>query len=375
MGNPGLVRQEDLPGLQYLRGIAALWVVIFHISMQASAAHAGRTIHNLCSGVDIFFVISGFIMVYSTRAGQKNSAGQFLYKRFIRIAPLYWALTIFMIALLMVAPSLVKSSSLTASHAAASLAFVAWLNPATRVTYAPLVTPGWTLNLEAAFYLCFAFGIMFGRGPRSTVALAAALPLIAGLVGSFLDLRGVAGFYTNSMVLEFAFGMVIGYQFLARPIATRPGVAWSLLTATLGILLCMPRFDTIPRGILFGIPAAMVVFAGTLLRQDRVPFLHRLGDMSYSLYLSHFFVLSAVAQVARYLGLLGPRSNMILFYPAAFCLSLLVGYFVWNWIEVPVGRYFATHGRWSGRQARGILRSGPFEQPCQPGGALLPVRD
>ncbi len=105
-GHAKVANRKDLQGIQYLRGLAAMMVVVYHLSLQLNSINGAREFQTLQSGVDIFFVISGFIMMYSTSGGTKITASEFLRRRLVRVAPLYWAATIFIVAMLLFAPQI-----------------------------------------------------------------------------------------------------------------------------------------------------------------------------------------------------------------------------------------------------------------------------
>jgi exopolysaccharide production protein ExoZ len=297
--------------IQYLRAIAAILVVALHSSIVIRRDHAPEfpmfTMGEF--GVDIFFVISGFIM-WTIAAEKPTTPAAFLERRVIRIVPLYWAITI---------PTAFVSTDAGLNFVAPDLGSLArsfffipeWNEKLAMVT--PIVFVGWTLNLEMFFYAVFAAALYLP--PRARL-VAVALLLLA-LASSRL-LIGVSdhpavNLYTKSLVGEFAFGMLLGYAFqkgFARGGA--PG-DWRL-----GILLIALGVAAIPfregltqaRLIHFGIPALMIV-AGALLLERRlarrpVRLLRFLGDASYSIYLVHIM---AQAVSLKFIGpLLGATS-------------------------------------------------------------------
>jgi len=336
-GDPPVARpRADLAGIQYLRGVAATLVVVYHVFLQMGAATAGASLETFRAGVDIFFVISGFIMVYSTGCGAGTTPLQFLRRRIVRIVPLYWAMTLFMIAVLVFAPQFVKTSKLAWDHALASLAFVARLNPATSASYIPLVTPGWTLNLEMMFYAVFTLALLVaGSGAR--LILAASLPIVLlAAIGLTADPPGFAGFYTDPIILEFVFGMVVGLLFMRGRIRLSLVPATMLGVLALALLLIPPESTLVPRPVRFGLPALAVVVAALAPGWPKVPALHRLGDASYSLYLTHFFVLSALVQLWRRLHLFAMPGGALLLFPVGLVACIAVGVLSWRYVETPL---------------------------------------
>lgn len=283
--------------LQYLRAVAAIMVVAFHAG--ETLAHMGPGPSGLSftvglAGVDVFFVISGFIItVTSSRNGTTPS--EFMLKRFIRIVPLYWLLTGLIALVALIMPQMLGSTVLDARHFAASLLFLPWQHPVIDARL-PLLIPGWTLNYEMMFYTLFAAALFLPKSWRLPSMLAVLFWL--ALIGRLVNPESIAGFYMHPIILEFAAGMVIA-ELWTRGVAVPRGLAFAAITAGF-VLLWLGTGSTLPRLIGSGLPAAMIVagavFAET--RRDkrgfRLPLL--LGDASYSIYLSHVIVLPVLAK-------------------------------------------------------------------------------
>jgi exopolysaccharide production protein ExoZ len=288
--------RETLYGIQYLRAFAALAVVVFH-----AAERTGHAFAIGAAGVDVFFVISGFIMWVIVER-RPVSPGRFLAERIRRIVPVYWLATGVMVAggLAGLFPNLV----LTAGHVAASLFFVPARSPSSGQLW-PVLVQGWTLNYEMFFYLIFAACLMLRPRIRFAVMAAVFCLLVAiGLVVQSAASLLVA--YTRPIILEFVAGMGIARLWLAGRI---PGwrLAFGLLAigllgfAAIGILR-LP-FDEWTCG-----PLACALVYGTAALERRggiarlsVPAL--LGSASYSIYLWHTFAVSLAARVGPMLGL------------------------------------------------------------------------
>src|SRR5262249_55839896 len=134
--------------------VAALLVVFNHSRQFAGFESAIDTTVGH-AGVDIFFVISGFVMAVT--AGRANyPAGVFLQRRIIRIVPLYWAATFFTAGLLLIAPGLFRDNVVTLKHFLLSLFFIPHVSPDSAHDLSPLIKIGWTLNFEMFFYVVFA---------------------------------------------------------------------------------------------------------------------------------------------------------------------------------------------------------------------------
>jgi len=276
--------------VQALRGWACLMVVCYHCLQVTGGSAAIAAWPNLSAGVDVFFVISGFVMVTSSArlAGAAHPARVFLARRAVRIVPLYWVLTALKLAVVAALPAATRSTAPNAWNIAASFLFIPSRNALGVVR--PVLPVGWTLEFEVFFYLLFA------------AALALRLRLVWVVVG----LAGVAaaGFWRqawwpapcvllNGMVLEFAGGM--GLAWLA-------GQGWKLPRRLGGVLISagMLALLVLPlagpwRCAVWGIPAVMVVAGALSVEGVRVPrWVVAVGDASYAIYLVHPFVVPAL---------------------------------------------------------------------------------
>jgi len=329
-----------LQNVQALRGLAAFLVVFVHLERLAILAGlpAGATIFGN-SGVDVFFVISGLIMVVTT-AGRKQPPQGFLRNRLTRIAPLYWAITLAVFALALVAPSLLQTTTADPLQLLKSLAFI----PYARADGAmhPVVFVGWTLNYEMAFYLVFALGLML-PGRLAGLALSLAILLAAAAFGQIARPSGELGFYSAPIILEFGAGMVLGALYVREGLPR--GAAWGWPAAAIGaaalaLMLAgpwlWPQFD---RAVMFGVPAVVLVASGLIAERAGLVlnqgWIQTLGAASYSVYLTHFFCTQVVTKAAERLAGFGPLVMWAL-APVAFLLVAMVGVFVHRRIELPL---------------------------------------
>ncbi|HEV7258744.1 MAG TPA: acyltransferase [Bosea sp. (in: a-proteobacteria)] len=326
--------------IQYLRGLAALLVVYTHLDTQILRllVDDGLPYASIGNwGVDIFFVISGFIM-YVAAIEIDSRPGEFLLRRAIRIVPLYWALTALIVAIAVVAPSLLSSTRLDASHVLASLLFLPWPNPAFDGHW-PVLIPGWTLNYEMYFYAAVALGLLAPRRYRVFLTSAIVLGVLVTVQGA--QAAGPVAFYGNDIVIEFLLGLIAGYLFTrARPLGVPIGLA--LIGLSVCSVIAMADLAPVPRSVASGIPALMLVLGSLQLETlaRRSPFRPALflGDISYSLYLTHVIALPMVTAIfirldARY-GL-----DTAAAYPLVAALwALLVAALVYLAIEKPLTR-------------------------------------
>jgi exopolysaccharide production protein ExoZ len=287
--------QRVIVSLQYLRGVAAMMIVFCHAWDQlpwfkARLPNIGQ------SGVDLFFVVSGFIMVFVT-ANAASSAWDFFKMRIIRIVPLYWLFNFATAALILTLPQLFKTSVFTLPHLLLSLFFIPHPNPADPQSISPFILLGWTLNYEMFFYVIFAVAMAVSPARRVPLTIAVLVTLTA------LGALGVSAanpawkFYSNDIVLEFVFGMTLAGLFL-NDVLRRSGTSVGIILIALGAagLVVGGYHLELPRALVFGVPAAFIV-AGALAIESarRVPKVQPfmlLGDASYSIYLAHLFPLA-----------------------------------------------------------------------------------
>jgi peptidoglycan/LPS O-acetylase OafA/YrhL len=244
--------------------------------------------------VDIFFVISGFVIVHASAPLFATPSGPaiFLRRRLTRIVPLYWIMTTAFLAVLLLTPGAIHGDIGGAAYLAASYLFIPWPRP--DGVMQPAFGLGWTLNYEMFFYLVFTPFLLLARRP-AVIATAA-------LLGAFAAYGWLAGFgnpqlryWSNGIILEFAAGMAIALGFAQG--------ATLGATARLGLVLASVagfHFATFAppewRVLVYGPPAAGLVAAAAL---GRIPatlnraelLLVRLGDASYAMYLVHPFIM------------------------------------------------------------------------------------
>ena len=321
-----------LLNLQYLRLVAALMVVMNHsmsLVLRVGRDDIGQSFEVGAAGVDLFFAISGFIMVYIT-AGRRVSAGAFLYERIARVVPPYWFVTALMAVLIIFIPHIFENPPLTGLHLLASLFFIPW-SETSFAESVPLYLPGWTLNHEMMFYLIFALALSFATQLRILVVAATLSVLV--LIGFVLPQTNmIAQFYTHPIILEFVFGMLIG-QIVVMEAA--PGIAASALIMASGVALLAISTSVWPiwrfspeRVLVWGVPSALIVAGGVFLERHgwtkRIGWLLLLGNASYAIYLTHYFVVGAVGKLWALFHLSRVFSDAFLF---ATCIgaSLAVG--------------------------------------------------
>jgi exopolysaccharide production protein ExoZ len=326
----GAGMRSDFLSIQYLRGLAALGVLLFHASQRAGVAFGAGA-----AGVDVFFVISGFIM-WTISARRAAGPGDFLLRRAGRIAPLYWTVTLLVVALDLLRPSLFPNMRLNAAHVIQSLLFLPHRDPTGAI--APVIVPGWTLNYEAFFYVAFALTLLLPAGRRAW-ALTIGLGGLC-LAGLFLPHGRWAALdtYSDPLVLEFVAGAWLAKAAAAGRLG-HEGAACAAIVGGLLILTAVALAGADVQGwarlVEWGLPALLIVWGALSLEgASRMPLiapLKLLGDASYSLYLAHGLALSLAFKLVGGRGL-PPVAEIVLALP----FGLAAGLACWWLIERPL---------------------------------------
>lgn len=340
--------QRRIASVQMLRLIAASLVLLLHAELMGY--HTGRFLGVTLDrpewltkgafGVDLFFVISGFIMVHSSQGlhGQPAARRTFLLRRLLRIVPLYWAGTLVMLAWL------AKYGSAPNLHGTVlSLLFVPYVSDTAAHRIAPLLEVGWTLNFEMLFY--GAFAVSMASNVRSTVARLGVTLAAAVAIGSAIVLPMPIWYWTRPILLEFAGGMVLGLLYLQRvklPFLARLAMlALALALIAHGEIDTGPRMTGWERTLTWGI-AGMLTLAATVLgplrlRHDRL--WNFGGDISYALYLVHIPLMLAVQMLWRHFRWPYGAMQEVLFVVLVCALSYGVAILAHRLFERPVTRW------------------------------------
>lgn len=329
-----------LDHVQALRGVAAFLVLMAHLMQIEGRTATNPILPNQLDwgmmGVDLFFVISGFIMVFITRSdrsGGGRKVPEFLFARISRIYPLYWIVSAALLAVWLVRPDMVFSSSPNDPQLLNSLLLV----PA----YAyPMLEVGWTLVYEMMFYVLFAIILILPGRFRSLGLMVWAALVVAGnqlgaqSVGaipfhlfSSLSLEFLAGAATAMIYLRFEGSRSLAYGF----------VGFGIIGMGIWFFIGGPFQDEWPRVIRLTAPACALILGAAWLDRHgaKAPRAAvRLGDWSYSLYLTHLLSLALVGRLWAMAGLGDvPAIILIIVLIAA---SLLVAGLTYYLIEKPL---------------------------------------
>lgn len=338
--------QDEAPGvlfnLHLLRALAALGVVYFHTTSEAGLS---LPVNIGAHGVDVFFVISGFIIAY---VGMR-SPDRFFTRRLIRVVPFYWTATLVVFVAACLFPHIFRSTRQDYVQLICSLLFLP-----RETAYAgmfPTLLLGWSLNYEMYFYVMFAAALAISRR-YALLLCSAGIALVTGAI----DLSGVLDssirFYARPLVFEFVFGIFACYLFNSARnhtewFASRSHLRWilvilaTLAACAIGIEEYHQSFG-IPRFISAGVPAFVLVLSVLLLEgqyglaaRSRLIFL--VGESSYILYLIHPYVIYGVLRTAfahHHGGMTTLQTVMLV--TALMSISTVVAVLIHLWFEKPL---------------------------------------
>ncbi|HYF20669.1 MAG TPA: acyltransferase [Ramlibacter sp.] len=311
-----VVHKGELLSVQRLRGLAVILVLIVHVEDVArhlagwAGVQSAYTLRLGYSAADLFFVISGFIMAYITFA-RPFDARSWAISRFIRIYPMYVLFSGLVAALWLYDPRMTMGTGeQTWSRVLASLAGLPQAD-------LPLLFVGWTVEHEIVFYsLVFFTALWLGRERLVPVMLALSALAIARWVLQLTTGIEVWDWHLASpYLIQFTLGVLV-YRYW--PSLVRLGWIWPLAFCAVFLVLGMLFAQS---GTVLDVPMSRVVlfglaYAGLLLavlnherqardagyeaqRRDAMVWM---GDASYSIYLSHPFVLGAFGKLFPLVG-------------------------------------------------------------------------
>jgi exopolysaccharide production protein ExoZ len=303
------------------------------------------------AGVDIFFVLSGFI-IWVTTIDQGLSPREFLFRRAVRILPLYWSVTLFVGFMTFALPSLFNTLGFDSYNLICSILFIPAKNIYLR-EIVPTYVQGWTINYEALFYLMFACAISAPRKYWFGIALFSILGVAA--LGTLVVVKNAgdpAWFWTRPIILEFAFGLAAGWLFnntntwLPPRILIAIAIAGSiaLLSTQIENIGYPPNGSYPSRVALWGVPSALLVLSLPCLEKEgytlRSNSLWALGDASFSIYMTHIMVLPVAGLIWRKtgIGFSGLRGAGFVF--SALTMCAITGWIVFRCWEQPFLKFF-----------------------------------
>lgn len=369
--NTPATKSPKLISVQILRafGVSAIicahiGIAIFNTAFVGTDINPGWTnyLYGCRSTIDMFFVFSGFIMVYIAHAGfaKNGTVAQFLIFRLSRIVPIYWGYTglaVFLTFLLQQSPVLEGTGFQYLSWEAIwkSLLFIPYENnmlPVENVdgiTIYPLLVVGWTLNYEIQFYLLFALCMLF-RMRTGLILLTCIIALLS--VGhkfcppDYLELY----FWTSPILWKFIIGAWVGYFYVngIRFPNIPPSVVTVVCLLAFGIMFGMYSNNIHPDTIGFhaatSVLCAIIAVGMVLTRLEHLKapdWVVQIGDASYSTYLSHIFIVIA-AYAILYMAGSPSVPEAVCVGAIVYALSLYIGNVSYQKLELPIMNFFRS---------------------------------
>lgn len=268
------------------------------------------------NGVDIFFVISGFVMLH-TQLIQRRPPYQFLKNRIIRIVPTYWGITLFVILIYLFFPSLFRGMVITPDWVISSFLFFSSIF----ADKYPILYVGWTLEWEMLFYVIFAFGLFFSSWRFQSGFVVLAISVVCILFGEFI-------------AIEFLLGMLVAYIYRKFNLGNHKGVVIFLFGCGLLLLSISSKVSTLQldRVLIWGLPSFFIVWGLLYCPQIKIRLFKYLGDASYSIYLVHVLTIPAFYKFSSRL-MYGWNGDIL----ALFCVasSVIFGCVIYSLMEKP----------------------------------------
>jgi exopolysaccharide production protein ExoZ len=352
--------KQQLNSLQLYRGLASVLVVLHHanIILDRELQQDGslKIFHFGWVGVDFFFVLSGFIIFYIHQAdlGRPSQFRSFITKRCLRIYPLYWLVLFAKILLSLVGDS--NSEIFKTSFGRFIQIFLLVPQPGTNLTN--FIGVSWTLTYEIFFYILFGLLILLKPNISKLVGGIWIVGLLANAVNLLPTERiFLLSFIFNMRNLEFIFGCLAAYIVSKSPALNGKflvAIALSLLTvAVFNTKYNETAISSDVATLIYGIPFALTIVGSVIIEKSTPlkipPFLIYLGNASYSIYLTHGFILNNITRIylkfaQKYQSsLLSLRSDNILYIAISLVivgLSIGFGCIVYNAIERPIIKAF-----------------------------------
>lgn len=346
-GGAILSQSNRLDSIQVMRGFAALLIVIYHSVKETAFLYnlsniTGEQLEPLIYGIDLFFVISGFIMIYTSPAEfNAGAAKTFMLKRITRIVPLYWLFTTLLIIAYFIMPARLDYLGFNVIDTVKSYLFMPYYNQEGALF--PFYKVGWTLNYEMYFYGLFALLMLIPKRFFLIVMSIALLIPIVFLRGSGQQ-SALIQFVSDPIILNFLSGIWIGFM-------VKKGVSLPAITKYLGVAVILASIVWLsfaahifevtgmafPKKTFAALTIALIVLPKGLSLIKVPKFARFLGDSSYSLYLAHSFAIGALIVCMGQFGLAAHIAPW-LFFTLCLFLSISAGIVSFLLIEKPMLR-------------------------------------
>lgn len=326
-------REENL---QILRFVAAALVLVTHITfyIRERVNHSFDIWNGGEIGVPIFFIISGFVMYISGARLEKNIEGAkyFIRRRIARVFPLYWLMTTLKIVLAFLVPAAVLHNRPDVLNVLGSYALFPMFNAEGDIR--PLHGVGWTLLHEMLFYYIFSLSLVFRRTPIIFSSCVITVLWLLGFLFSFNS--ALWRICVSELNLLFVVGMLLAAAYKNGFKVPKISACVLLL---IGLLMFLSKdFRALQHHYIgsFNIGAILIVTALLSLQFTVLPklkiLLIKLGDSSYSLYMTHPILAPAICLILYKLHITSPYLILLI----AMMICLFAGHFIYKFIEKPL---------------------------------------
>ncbi len=316
----------EIKNLQIIRGIAALLVVISHFfgsQLRGFSPYVGHM------GVDIFFTLSGFLMVYCQN--DNKGAKEFFVGRVMRIYPAYIIISL---------PMLISAySSIGLLAFIGNLLLLPGLNDP---DYTVINYPAWTLVYEMIFYVMFSFSLFFSRKKSVTCLLTVFMIIISIYLFSgkydkqgWVNLGYILG---DQLMLNFAVGCLIGLIHSKVKVKYKLNFYMFVILSIVAMYIALKVLNDI-RIIKLGVPSFFILLLAIYskpLDSKLYKFMYLIGGASFSIYLSHIYLVNYHAELTK--RKIYTESEMMLITCGLTIFSVMIGVFLYKFVEKPISK-------------------------------------
>ena len=343
--------KKIINSIQFLRGFAALAVVVHHTGGYVKRYFEPTLLFEDkfsigFAGVDLFFVISGFIIHFTSKNYLNNPSKlkEYLKKRFIRVYPIYWIITTILFISSWLIVEILDKNIFSIGYPNTLIAYIqTYLLLPLHFAINPVT---WTLSYELFFYLCFAILIISKR-----LWMIPALILAVSFYNIFINIPEIVevklnyfNFIFSGYNFEFMFGFLI-YP-LYEKIKLSNIISVILLIISISIIALfgydIGDYDSYKRVLTFGLPSGLILLSLLNLENNNAISFPKitltLGDASYALYLIHFPMMLLMNKIPQILGYNFSAIQEV-WYSYFIIISMVISsIYVHKWIEMPVAK-------------------------------------
>jgi peptidoglycan/LPS O-acetylase OafA/YrhL len=328
--------------IQALRFLAAFMVICCHSTLYTKErlVSSEEVFYLGANGVPLFFVISGFVMVLSSQKliNDKDGWRKYAVKRIIRIVPLYWIITTFKLAVMVLSAGLILHSKINFTNIIKSYFFIPCINIDGEIR--PILGVGWTLNFEMFFYLLFTLALFL----RVNTIIFSGVVMIALAVLSFFKTPAwplILNFYADPIVVNFLLGMIAAFL-ITKKIKVQKSFAIALIFGGL-LFLFSPlqyyfKFTELNTSLVNAFASFLIVYFSAQLEKESLVFIPKIilffGMASYSLYLIHPVIIPLSPVILKKMGVI----NSLLSESLCVIFALVAGTISYYYFEKPITR-------------------------------------